>query len=115
MIDEESRQPWPPKRTAALVLTLALAALGIYVWRHEGDLNTLWLLCVGVVLGALYTLRGGTLPAFIHRSSESHWLSNSPITADDDPRNLSPKLYLPILGAAVLIAALFYLHFRHGR
>jgi hypothetical protein len=92
------------KRIAALALTIALVALGFYSWwTGAGDRHVLWLLCVGVLLGSLYTVRGGSLPPFVY------WLGLGKITKDDDPRNLPPRFYLPILlGAAALAVAAYY-------
>ena len=106
---------WPAKRVAALVLTLALAALGVYiVWAGTG-VGTLLPLGIGVALGLLYTARGGSLPDWAYRLSHRHRLRGTGITADDDPSNLPPKVYLPILLAAVAIAAALYIYFTHMR
>ena len=109
-------KPWLAKRIAALLLTMALVALGIYsLMARIGDLKTFYLLAVGIILGTLYTIRGGSLPRFVYRLGRSHWFHGGEITADDDPRNLSPRLYLPILLAAVLAAALIYYFFAPRR
>jgi hypothetical protein len=104
--DSASTVGWPARRVAALALTFALVALGLYAWWADiRDVRMWWLLGVGSVLGLLYTVRGSSLPEFVH------WFGGSGITADDDPRNLSPKLYLPIL-LVVLVAAVaaYYLY-----
>ena len=97
---------WPLNRLLALLLTIVLAGLAIYAWLvGPRDRRALWLLAVGVILGLVYTIRGGSLPPFVHRISGSHWAGGNAITEDDDPRNLSPKIYLPILLLVVLAAA----------
>jgi hypothetical protein len=90
---------WPAKRLAALLLSLLLAALGLYLWRTGADLHTVGSLALAVTLGLLYTVRGGSLPPLVHR------LYGHALTPDDDPRNLPAKLYLPILLIALAAAA----------
>ena len=106
MAESDPKKTWPARRIAALLLTTALLALLLYTLVvGVGDSRTRLLLGVGIVLGAMYTIRGGSLPPFM---SQSDWSGGTGITADDDPRNLSPKLYLPILLAVVLLAAFLY-------
>ena len=113
MADTTPRKFWPPKRVAALVLTLVLCGLAIYRWHvPAGDQNPLPLLCMGIVLGTIYTIRGGSLPDFIHRASHSRFVGGTGIHADDDPRNLPLKIYLPILLAVIAAAALAYFYFQ---
>jgi hypothetical protein len=98
---------WPAKRVAALVLTLALATLAMYTWRAgTGDSHVLLMMSFSVVLGALYVIRGGSLPSFMYRNS--HWAGGTGIAADDDPGNISPKVYLPILLIVIVAAAALY-------
>jgi len=99
----------PSRRVAVLLLTMMLAGLAIYVWRAKvGDQRVLWLLGTGIGLGVIYTIRGGSLPPWVYR------LGGGRITDDDDPRNLSPKVYLPVLLAVIVVALLLYLHYASG-
>lgn len=90
------------------MLTLLLAALLCYaLFTGVGERDTIVLLCVGIVLGTLYTLRR-LLPSIVLRLSR---LDGGEITADDDPRNLRFKVYGPILLAALVIAGLLYWYY----
>lgn len=93
---------WPPKRVAALLLTLGLAAIG--AWSlSQGILGALPLLVMGILLGATYVRRGGSLPDWAHRGRGS-----PSITRDDDPSNLPATVYPPILLGVLLLAALLF-------
>jgi hypothetical protein len=108
-VDEQKPSPPPLRRAAVLLLTMLLACVAIYVWQAKvGDQRVLFLLSTGIVLGVIYTIRGGSLPQWLHR------LGGGKITKDDDPRNLSPKVYLPVLLAVIVVAALLYLHYTGG-
>ena len=52
---------------------------------------------MGIVLGVIYTLQG-ELPELL-----IDW-SHGRLTADDDPSNISPKVYLPIVLGVIVIA-----------
>lgn len=105
---------WPGKRLAALVLTAGLAALVVYsLISGTGNIESRILLGVGIVLGTLYLVRGGSLPDSIHTISTSHWFGGTGINAADDPSNLSPKVYLPILITVILIASALFFRYRH--
>ena len=91
---------------AALVLTLGLVAVAVYS-LSQGILGTLPVVGIGIVLGALYVWRGGSLPDWAYR------IRNKPrgeyaITRDDDPSNLPARLYLAILLVVLLLAALIF-------
>ncbi len=106
MPDNQTKNNSLGKRLAALALTLVLAGLAIHMWiAGVGDAKTAGFVGMGIVLGLLYTLRGGSLPGWVYRASESHWAGGTGITEDDDPRNLSPKIVLPILAGAIVTAA----------
>ena len=109
-MEERNDLPSPLRRAAVLVLTLMLSCLAIYVWRAKvGDQRVLFLLSTGILLGVVYTIRGGSLPLWVHR------IGGNKITNEDDPRNLSPKLYLPVLLAVIVVAALLYLRYAGHR
>ena len=79
--------------------------LVLLVWTFVGgvgDLRLQVLLGFGIVLGLVYAIYG-RLPQWLLD------LSGNKIVADDDPANISPRVYLPILGAVVLIAVLAFL------
>lgn len=107
---------WQPKRVAALMLSLALAGLGVRAW-HEGvaDARIYFLVVGGVILGLLYTVRGGSLPPWVYRVGQSDWAGGTGITPDDDPRNLPPRLYLPILLFVIVAAAAAVYYYYPGR
>ncbi|ELP31401.1 hypothetical protein RBSWK_04671 [Rhodopirellula baltica SWK14] len=62
-----------------------------------GDLRIWVVLGFGVTLGSLYTAFG-RLPDWIVENS------GGSITDDDDPSNVSARVYLPILLGVILIA-----------
>ncbi len=105
---------WPAKRLIASALTAGLVALDVYSWiSGAGNFESRILLGVGIVLGTLYVVRGASLPESMHSVSTSHWFGGTGINADDDPSNLSPKVYLPILFTAILIASVLFFRYRH--
>lgn len=82
---------------SGLLSLVLLALLGWCIFAGVGDVRTWAFLGVGVILGGLYTAFG-RLP---------HWIadySGGSITDDDDPANISPRVYLPILLGVVVIA-----------
>ena len=81
--------------TLSIVL---LALLGWSVTVGLGDVRTWIMLGVGAALGMLYTAIG-RLPDWIVD------LSGGSIANDDDPSNISPRVYLPILLTVILVAA----------
>lgn len=86
------------KRIASGVLSLVLLTLlGWCVVARVGDLRTWVVLGSGVTLGSLYTAFG-RLPDWIVENS------GGSITDDDDPSNVSARVYLPILLGVILIA-----------
>ena len=97
---------WPAKRVAALVLTLGLVGIAAYSLA-QGILGTLPVLGMGIVLGALYVWRGGSLPEWAYRIRNKR-RGEYAITRDDDPSNLPARLYLPILLCVLLLAALIF-------
>ncbi|QDU00288.1 hypothetical protein [Gimesia aquarii] len=87
-----------PKRITSGLLSLILLVL--FGWTFVGgvdDLRIQVMLCIGVVLGTVYTIYG-ELPKWLII------LSGGKIVADEDPSNISPRIYLPILMVAILIA-----------
>jgi hypothetical protein len=73
---------------------------GLLVWcfvAGVADWKTRGFLALGIVLGIVYSLRGSIPDWMIRQSGLS-------LTADDDPANLSPRVYLVILFAAIAIA-----------
>src|SRR4051812_36939923 len=104
------RRNSPLRRAAGFLLTTTLVGIAIYTWRTKvADQGVLVLLLAGIVLGVVYTVRGGSLPPWLKRLG-----GGSKITADDDPRNLSPKVYLPVLMFVVVVALLLYHHYTGG-
>ena len=87
----------PPRITAGLLSLVLLASLGWSIVRGVGDLRTQIILSVGVVLGIVYTAYG-RLPDWLI----SH--SGGSLVDDDGPSSISPRVYLPIIGAAILLA-----------
>lgn len=76
---------------------LLLTLLGWSIFAGVGDLRTWIVLGIGAVLGLLYSIVG-RLPNWIVD------LSGGSITEDDDPSNLSPRVYLPILLGVIVVA-----------
>ncbi len=74
----------------------------------EGDLRVQIVLGIGVVYGIIYAAYGrpaGRLPDWIID------LSEGTLVHDDDPSNISPRVYLPIIFAVVLVAVLAFGYF----
>jgi hypothetical protein len=85
-------------RIAAGILSVVLSALlGWAIVAGVGDLRSRILLGVGVALGALYTAFG-RLPDWIRDRT------GGTITDDNDPSNIPPRVYLPIILGAILVA-----------
>ena len=91
-----------PNRIASGVLTLVLLTLlGWSVFAGVGDVRTWFMLGVGAALGGLYTAFG-QLPDWIIG------YSGGSITEDDDPANISARIYLPILLGVIVLAVLAF-------
>ncbi|HEY4261917.1 MAG TPA: hypothetical protein VGM98_17230 [Schlesneria sp.] len=87
-------------RVAAIILSLLLLSLLIWsLLNRIRDQRLLIMLGFGVCLGAIYAVNGRLPQWMISASSKS-------LTADDDPANISPRLYLPILAGVVIVALL---------
>lgn len=84
------------QRVAAVVLSvLLLLLLGWSVLQGVADMRTQAMLAAGACVGLLYAL-AGRLPDWLYQ------LSGGSLSDDDDPGNLSPRVYLPVLGIALL-------------
>ncbi|MBI1310391.1 hypothetical protein GC176_03720 [bacterium] len=80
------------------MLAVLLAALLAWsIVAGVGNLRTQILIGIGVVLGLVYTCFGH-LPEWIVDCS------GLSITDDDDPSNIPPRIYLPILLGVILLA-----------
>ena len=89
-----------PKQITAGLLSMVLLALLVWTFvGNAGDIRIQVLLGIGIVLGFIYTIYG-QLPEWLIN------FSGGKIVADDDPSNISPRIYLPILGVVILIASL---------
>ena len=86
--------------SGALSISL-LALLGWSIFAGVGDLRTLVMLGVGAGLGILHTAFG-RIPDWIVEHS------GGTITDDDDPSNMSPRVYLPILFGVIAIAVVAF-------
>lgn len=109
------------KRIVVAALVVAIAGMSaLAVWRHTLDVRLGCVLATGIVLGGLYAVSprsyGNILAAiarFRYRIGPLSFGVDTKLTDDDDPRNISPKVYLPILLGAIVLAlviAFLYLH-----
>ncbi len=105
-----SSNRWPKNRIAALCLTVGLVVgLAYVVFAKIGDAVAYSCMAMGICLGTLYVIRG-SLPESLLRITEiTRYIEGGHITADDDPRNISPRVYLPILAAVLLVAVIILL------
>ena len=86
---------------AGLLSLVLLALLGWCLVRGVGDVRTQIMLGAGSFLGILYTVFGRLPDWLIEHSGGS-------LAADDDPRNIPPRLYLSAIGAVILIAVIVF-------
>ena len=94
--------PTTTNRIVAGVLSIVLLALlGWSLFAGVGDVRTRTMLAVGVCLGGTYAFLGG-LPDWIVD------YSGGTINADDDPSNIPPRVYLPILFGVIAIAVIAF-------
>jgi hypothetical protein len=93
---------------AAFALTLALVGIAAFQIRQE-IYRTLPVVAIGILLGATYLWRGGTLPNWVYRLSTRR--GRQTLTADDDPANLPARVFLPILLGVILLAAMLFFLF----
>jgi hypothetical protein len=90
--------PMTINRIIAGALSLVLLVLlGWAVFAGVGDIRTWVMLGFGAVLGLLYTVIGRVPDWIVNYSGGS-------ITDDDDPSNISPRVYLPILFGVIVVA-----------
>ena len=85
MRDDSPEKRRPAKRLVVLVLTVFLAGLGFYGWFIGMSWRVYGVLGMGWLWGR-YTVPWGVAG-----------LGGGGGFSDDDPRNLSPKVYLPVL------------------
>ena len=89
-------------RIAAGALSLVLLALlGWSLFAGVGDVRTCVMLGIGAILGLLYTAIGRVPDWIVDYSGGS-------ITDDDDPSNISPRIYLPILFSVIVVAVIAF-------
>ena len=91
----------PTRITAGLLALVLLGLLGWTIVRGVGDIRTQILLGVGAVLGIAYVAYG-RLPDWLIS------LGGGSLVADDDPSNISPRVYLPIIGGVILLAVVVF-------
>ena len=87
--------------TAGVLSLVLLALLGWCIFAGVGDMRTWLILGVGAAFGLIYTALG-RLPNWI----ADH--SGGTITDDDDPSNISPRVYVPLLLGVIVIAVLVF-------
>lgn len=109
---------WPRRRNITIVMMVICAALlGLIIVQGNWNGDTVFIsvsLSIGIVLGILYLRRRGRLPEWIlflaRMQSELPFQGSPNIVADDEPGNISPKVYLPlIIGALVIGAVLIWI------
>ena len=61
------------------------------------------------ILGLIYIIRGGSLPDWIYKFTEQSPFGGT-LTSDNDPRNISPKIYLPVLIIALSLLAIGWVY-----
>jgi len=109
MSDISEKKTWHSKRILALLITIFLIMIfGIMIFTSIPTKDA-GVIIFGVLIGSIYVMRGGSLPNWmIEFTQKFNFFSGGTITADDDPNNLSPKIYLPIIFSAILLALLAY-------
>jgi hypothetical protein len=95
---------WGPRRFAALGLALLIAGLlAVALARGVRDPRVLGSLVMGVVVGGLYCCRGA-LPARFYEDRGTVLDALRPnLRREDEPGNISPRVYLPILLVLILL------------
>ncbi len=100
------------KRNKKLIIpitfTLFLYGLFLYMFFKQ-PASEMFLMLFGAILGTFYVFQNGSLPdEFIETTKKSSWLFGGYITSENDPTNIPPKVYLPIIGIALLILIIGY-------
>lgn len=94
--------PMTTNRIVASVLSIVLLALlGWSIFAGVADLRIWGMLGAGAVLGLLYTAFGSIPDWIIDHCGGA-------ITDDDDPSNISPRVYLPILFGIITAAVIAF-------
>ncbi|MFT7633764.1 MAG: hypothetical protein ACI87E_004822 [Mariniblastus sp.] len=86
---------------AGMLSAVLLTLLGWSVFAGVGDLRTWIMLGLGATLGVMYTAFGRIPDWIVDYSGGS-------ITGDDDPSNISPWIYLPILFGVIAVAVIAF-------
>ncbi len=93
------------RRIISGLLTILLAMLlGWYKTQGVGDGRTIVYLCIGIILGTVYTFFG-RLPSWVIS------ISNGWLNADDNPANIPPRVYLPIIAVVIFLAVTTFVIF----
>jgi hypothetical protein len=107
--DIVKEKKWDANRIVALFITIFLIIILGIMFFTSVSLKDSGVIIFGIFLGSIYVLRGGSLPNWIIEFSQKfNFFTGGSITADDDPGNLSPKIYLPIIFLAILIGIIAY-------
>lgn len=115
LISSLGTKKWHTKRIVALCLTVFLAIVLCIMFFTSESTKDYGAVILGILLGGLYVIRGGSLPNWlIEFTQKFNFHTGGTITKDDDPANISPKIYLPIVFSAILIAIIAYAVFVKG-
>lgn len=107
--DAPKVKKWHSKRIVALILTFFLVIVLALMIFTSLPAKESGVIIFGIILGTIYVIRGGSLPNwYIEFTQKFDFYTGGHVTADDNPSNLSPKIYLPIIFAAILIALIAY-------
>jgi hypothetical protein len=93
---------------ASFVTALLYSLCGYMI--YTGNTEEISVLLFGALLGSYYVYRGGSLPKWYIKFTEITSLlgQGGLVTEDDDPDNLSPKIYLSVIAAVITIALIAY-------
>lgn len=112
VLTTKKNKKWHLNRITALCLTIFLSIILFTMPFTSNSLKEYSVVILGVVLGWLYVIRGGSLPGWlIEFTQKFNFYTGGTITKDNAPENISPRIYLPILLSAILIAILAYFVF----
>ncbi len=98
------------KRGFVLFLTIFFAVMSLVLFI-SGSIQDGFVLLFGFILGLVFVFRGKIPDWYIEFTQKYNFYTGGVITKDNDPSNISPTVYMPILLGSILIAILTYFIF----
>ena len=116
-MSQTQKNKWSRKKWIVFALTAFLVVMCVRL-LYLGQYKDASIVLVGCLLGAFFIFTDKLPEWYLEfRRRMNFFGSGSGIVEDDDPANISPKIYLSLISGAILIAVVSFLiyHFEFFR